>query len=1375
MPNDSTTKSHFSLPPPEAMNLKTGNMADNWKYFEEDWKNWSTATKLSKEEDAIQIAALRHVLGRETRDIADNLEIADRTKPSNVLAALKEHFTPKKNVTYERYVFNTTLQNEDTFDVYLNKLRSLAATCEFGNLKDSLIRDRLVVGVRNNATREKLLEMDNPDLESCVKMCRAIERTQQQLKKMDGAQAEVHALGRGRHKSGKQEKKACKYCGSTHEKGKCPAYGKKCSNCDKWHHFSSVCKQKFPTEPKRTQKSGKGHSKGDWKRNRTYQSHHVDAEEEESEDDIYSDTYQVRKSKSKTKYMVLPKFKLPYQTDYTEIPIQIDNGSEVNCMRKQDLLQLDPHAKLSGTSTKLRAYGNSTVTPLGTADIDIKINGEQRRAEFVIIQEASSSLLSGNLSEDLGLITVKRELLVNQVTKSPLTKDEIVKQYEDVFQGLGRIGEYRIELKEDAKPTQDAPRTVPVALRTELKQRLDDMEKDGILEKVEEPTDWVNSAVYVKRPNKKLRVCLDPRILNNSVKIPKYRMPTLEDITPELSKVRVFSVCDAKDGFLQIELDKESSFLTTFHTPYGRYCWKRLPFGICSAPEVFQRRVLEIIEGLPGVYAIADDCLIVGQGETTEEATADHDKNFVNFLERCKEANLKLNLSKLKFRLDSVKYHGHILTKEGLCPDEEKVEAITNMPRPKDKSETRRLLGMITYLSKFIPQLSSITQPLRDLTKQDNQFLWSNHHEETYNRLKNLLANAPCLKYFDIEDECVLETDASDYGLGAVITQQGKPIAYASRTLTETERRYSQLEKECLALVFGCQRFDQYLLGNNNITAYTDHKPLEVILRKSINAAPKRVQRMMLRLQRYRLNVVYKKGAQMHISDHLSRSPLARKENKGTTEWEIFTLRKEEALYTDISEIHADLYHNVRDATLRKVMKATAEDTQLQKLSNAIAHGFPEDKTALDSEIRLYWPYRDELSIENGVIYRGVRVLIPPVLRPEMLCKIHSSHLGVEATIRKARDSIYWPSIHNDIKDMCQRCEACQTHQPANTREPMKSQPIPQRQWQICSTDLFTVKGTEYLLVVDNLTKYWEVEQLPELTAEEIIQKTKEIFARQGIPEVLISDNGAQYTAKEFKAFAADWGFQHHTSSPHHSQGNGTAEAAVKVVKMMFKKAADPYLAILEHRNTPDTTGYSSSQKLNSRRIRSTVPVKAELLTPSPVPIDKIVNAQVESKQRNKEYYDRKAKPLPRLEVGNYIRAKLHPKSSKEWQPAQVTAAHGNSYNIVSGNREYRRNRIHLRSSTAPSVIAGNKQIEMAAAPENAKKAPIPSQTREVEIEPGTSSSHNEANTAPSCSTIQSPANQSTAAASNSMQPPANLRRSERTVKQPSYLKDYRK
>jgi hypothetical protein len=217
--------------------------------------------------------------------------------------------------------------------------------------------------------------------------------------------------------------------------------------------------------------------------------------------------------------------------------------------------------------------------------------------------------------------------------------------------------------------------------------------------------------------------------------------------------------------------------------------------------------------------------------------------------------------------------------------------------------------------------------------------------------------------------------------------------------------------------VFGCTRFDHFLHGRAKIEVLTDHKPLETTLAKSINTAPKRLQRMMLRLQKYHLEVSYQKGSRMFISDHLSRSPspAVLKESKTSDDYDIFTVSDENQLMKDIEEIDPSVYHNVTDKTLKKVAEATAEDEDLLTLASLIMYGWPCDKTQTPFNVREYWPYRDELSVQNGIIYRGTRVLIPTAMQPRMLEQIHSAHLGAERFIRAACDSLYWPTIQNDI------------------------------------------------------------------------------------------------------------------------------------------------------------------------------------------------------------------------------------------------------------------------------------------------------------------------------------------------------------------------
>lgn len=233
----------------------------------------------------------------------------------------------------------------------------------------------------------------------------------------------------------------------------------------------------------------------------------------------------------------------------------------------------------------------------------------------------------------------------------------------------------------------------------------------------------------------------------------------------------------------------------------------------------------------------------------------------ISFLERCKEQDVKLNTDKLNLRQKEVPFIGHIATDKGLRVDPAKVRAISEMPAPTDKAGVQRLLGLAQYLSKFLPNLSDITKPLRELTQSNVQWVWETAQQASLEALKKAVITTPVLRYYNLEEEVTLQCDASQSGLGAALLQNGQPVAYASRALTDAETRYAQIEKELLAIVFACERFESYVYGRDVIRVETDHKPLEAIFTKPLNSAPKRLQRMLLRLQKYSLQVVYKKGA----------------------------------------------------------------------------------------------------------------------------------------------------------------------------------------------------------------------------------------------------------------------------------------------------------------------------------------------------------------------------------------------------------------------------------------------------------------------------------------------------------------------------------
>ena len=267
-----------------------------------------------------------------------------------------------------------------------------------------------------------------------------------------------------------------------------------------------------------------------------------------------------------------------------------------------------------------------------------------------------------------------------------------------------------------------------------------------------------------------------------------------------------------------------------------------MPFGISSAPEVFQRRMHQVIEELDGVEIIADDFLVYGRKTTTrEQAIRDHDNHLEKFLQRCEQHNLVLNSDKLKLRLAEVSFIGHVLTADGVRPSVEKVRAVTEMPVPEDKPGVRRFVGLVQYLSKFMPKLSDLTAPLRQLMRESNSFIWSSTQQKAFDNIKKAMTQLPVLRFYDIKDAVTIQCDASKDGFGAILLQCGQPIAYASRALTRAETRYAQIEKECLAIVCAAERFDHYIYGRDNVEVQSNHQPLETICKKPLSSAPSTV------------------------------------------------------------------------------------------------------------------------------------------------------------------------------------------------------------------------------------------------------------------------------------------------------------------------------------------------------------------------------------------------------------------------------------------------------------------------------------------------------------------------------------------------------
>ena len=396
-----------------------------------------------------------------------------------------------------------------------------------------------------------------------------------------------------------------------------------------------------------------------------------------------------------------------------------------------------------------------------------------------------------------------------------------------------------------------------------MHEKLDEWLKEGIITPVEEPTDWVSSLAYSRKANGKLRICLDPKDLNAAIKRDHYKTPTVEEITHKLAGSRKFTKLDGTSSYLCIILDYESSLLTTFNTPWGRYRFIRLPFGLACSQDIFQRMIDQILEHCEGVIGIADD--VVVHGKDDEE----HDRRLHNLMRVAREHGLVFNREKCDVKTTSVTFFGTVYDKDGAHPDPKKVEAIHKMPPPEEPQELQKFLGMTTYLPPFIPSLSTFTTPLRELLWKDSEFTWNDSYQEAFDAVKQMVCKDTTLRYFDSRKPIVIQVDASQKGLGAALLQDGRPIAFTSKALTPMEQRYANIEREMLACVFGAEQFHTYVFGRS-FTIESDHKPFEQINLKNLADTPARLQRMLLHLQNYNMKITYCPGREMLVADTLS-------------------------------------------------------------------------------------------------------------------------------------------------------------------------------------------------------------------------------------------------------------------------------------------------------------------------------------------------------------------------------------------------------------------------------------------------------------------------------------------------------------------------
>ena len=1186
--------STLQLRPPEPFDFKS---PDGWLKWKRWFEQYRDASGLSGESDARQVSTLLYCLGEEANDVlaSTNISEADKKKFSKVMEKFDGFFKVRHNVIFERARFNQRNQLAgEAAEKYIAELYRLAENCDYGTFKEELIRDRLVVGILDQKVSQQLQMDSTLTVEKAKKTIRQKEAVQEQGREleserkgsnpleelgktiaelqtsMDELKRRPGAGGRGRGRLGVKRPggattASCTRCGyDQHQRGeRCPAVEGTCHRCGRKGHFSSRCFARTPGPATVAE---------------------VDS------DPIFPDMEYLDavNGGNTSPWMVT------LVIGNKPVEFKVDTGAAVTAISEETYKMLQ-QPELYSSPKALCGPAQQNLQVLGTFSECIAHQDRSASVELYVIKGLKNNLL--------GLPAITELHLMERLCSTEFERD-IKEQFPQVFTGLGTFGEeYDVKLKDGAKAfSLYAPRNVPIPLLPKVRQELERMERLGVIRKVSEPTPWCAGMVVVPKKSGDIRICVDLKPLNESVQREVYPIPRVDDTLAKLAGAKIFSKLDANSGFWQIPLSTESQLLTTFITPFGRFCFNKLPFGISSAPEVYQKRMNQILEGLPGVVSLIDDILIFGQNQE------DHDARLRSVLERLQQAGVTLNAEKCAFSQRSLKFLGHLIDEHGIRADPDKITAIRDMDTPKSITDLRRFMGMVNQLGKSSPRITDLSQPLRACLSTKNSWTWGPDQDKAFTEVKRELTQPSVLALYDPESRTKVSADASSFGLGAVLLQENgnewRPVAYASRAMSETERHYAQIEKEALAVTWACEKFRSYLLGLT-FTVETDHKPLVPLLTtKSLNALPPRLIRFRLRLSCYSYTVQHVPGKLLYTADTLSRSPTSASFGPAVAEVEEFVDSVVAALPASASR-------------LMVYSQAQKQDSTCQQIREFCQTSWPS-KERVNTHLKAFWKVRGSFTVCQDLLLYNSRIVVPRGLQRETLGKIHQGHQGLERCLLRIRSSVWWPGITSQLKQMIQNCPTCARN--ARPRKaPLLTTLLPEYPWQVVGTDLFEKDGAHFLLTVDYFSRYPEVTRLTTTTSAAVIASMKAVFARHGIPEVVRSDNGPQYSSHEFAMFSDSYGFRHSTSSPYYPQSNGQAERMVQTTKRIMSNSSDLYMALMTYRATPlPWCGLSPAELCMGRQIRTTLPQPTKHLVPqwSYLPEFRRRNEEVKRKQK---------------------------------------------------------------------------------------------------------------------------------------------------------------
>ena len=1302
-----------------------------WKKWIRSLKNFLVASGLTKpnddEEDKRKKAILLHMAGSKINDIFETLAKTDDSDTfEETIGKINKYLQPKQNVSFERYTFRQLSQESDeNMQAYIIKLKKAAESCDFDHYsEDQALVDQILTNCKSTKLRKKLLaEGAGKTLTTTeiIALASIQESTEKQMEKMTGEAApkdeelnstktantfpEGHnsnddaetnwqrtttynrnkQYNRGNRRSnppnsrynsyrrnnyGNTGNGPCFYCGGEIHKSisDCPARGKTCNICKKLNHFSSVCRSKYNAQQS----------------NATYE----DGESNDTEDDQFTFTCNETKPPRTT------------QADHTYVTIKIegqsiqmiaDSGSTVNIIDNNTYLQLNSkiNLPLQNSKTRIFPYGSTEPLPLkGFFNARVTYKESSCITKFFVINNSTSGcLLSKSSLIELNILTFNGDLeqqnltgKINNITNNKSRYEELLRRFPEITQGVGSLKDTELHLHIDrnVEPVIQPTRRMPFHLRPKVERKIKQLLSEDIIEPVSNHTTWLSPIQIVPSGNNDIRMVVDMRQANKAIKRTRRHIPMLEDVLYQLNGATMFSKLDLRMGYHQIPLDKDSRDITTFTTHCGTYRYKRLLFGINSAFEDFQFLISSALSDCKGCKNISDDIVIFGKTEK------EHNENLEAVLQKLQDCGLTINPEKCQFGLEEVTYFGYRINKDGISPTDVRCEAIKQLPRPTNPTEVRSLLGMTNMLARFIPCYCDIIAPLTNLTKAKVKWSWTKKEEDAFLNLKAEITSDRTLSHFDPSIESEMYTDASPTGISAILVQNGHPIIYVSRLLSDVETRYCHTEKEALAIVWGCERLHMYLYGSR-FTLHTDHMPL-LTLYSTKGKPSSRILRWALRLQQYDFKIKYIKG-QDNPSDYLSRHSSTPPDDKTKEEYINFvignTIPKSVSLQETVVE-------SLNDEELQSIIQAVTTNNWQKFKGN-----------------RAYYHLRNELTHKNGLILKDNQIIIPTSLRTRVIKLAHEGHMGKTKTKQLLRSKVWWPGIDRAVDNLISQCIPCQstTWEGKESVTPLKPTPAPSTPFTCIHVDLCGPfpTGESVFSSIDETSRWPTVTILKSTVTSKITSVLDDLSSTFGYPDCIRSDNGPQFISKEFKDYCIKQGIDHKPVTPYYPQANGEVERFFRTLKKVICCAINegkPWKNeilkfLLNYRNTPhQTTGKSPAEIVLNYEPRTRLPSTRKLSNPTAEQkMKELLAKDAESKQKMKTYADNYNKAKESVVTkGDYILLRRQRRYNKfhspyDPEPYLVIDRKGNKVVLQKGNKIFHRNVSQikiLRNFTSP-------------------------------------------------------------------------------------------